>query len=187
MQQHWQQISAVGLFSLVTLNLVGHQEAFLSLNEVVHFEVENAQANHHIAILCHSLVGLEMLEGFGVGLDALVPHLDFVVAATKFAVYFTQVHHHAWVLLQVGDSLAVIGSCPLVFHLGLFAVRHEETPLCLCANIDEAILFLVMVEEILEVVDFILFDKVKSKIEMFFDEEAGVAVCVFVALLRCVG
>lgn len=127
-----------------------------------------------------------MLEGLCVGLDPLIPHPDFVVAPPQFAVDLAQIHHHARVLLQVGDSLTVVGSCAFVFHLGLLAVRHEEAPFSLSANVDEAILFFVMVQEILKVIDLILFYKVEGNIEVLFDKETRITVCVLVSFLRSV-
>ena len=58
-------------------------------------------------------------------------------------------------------------------------MSHEETPLGLGADVDEAVLFLVVVEEILELIDSVVLNHLEGLVEVFLDQEAGVAVIVF--------
>ena len=58
-------------------------------------------------------------------------------------------------------------------------MSHEETPLGLGADVDEAVLFLVVVEKILKLVDSTILNHLEGLVEVLLDQKAGVAVIVF--------
>ena len=66
----------------MSLYIVSHQEALLSLNEMVDLQVENPQGNDAISILSYLLAFLEDIKSRSVAKYALVPHPGLVVAPT---------------------------------------------------------------------------------------------------------
>jgi hypothetical protein len=55
--------------------------------------------------------------------------------------------------------LAVIGGCPLELQFALLAVRHQQTPFGLGAQVHEGVFFLEGVEEIFQLVVVLFFDE----------------------------
>lgn len=148
-QQEREDVCPVVCVSLVTPNVVSHQKTLLGLYEVVDLKVEDSQTDHRAGIFLDLLTLFEVVEGESVRTDGLVPHSALIETSAQLAVDDSEVdHHNARVLFQLFDDLTIIGSGPLVFQFGLFAMGHQQAPLGLRPDIDEAVFFFVVVKEV---------------------------------------
>lgn len=147
---------------------------------MVYLKVQDSQTYNTVGIFNNFFGLFEFIEGCCVGCHSFVPHSGLVVAAAQFEVDLTLVDwQHSRILGEIGDDLAVVGRGSFVLQLLFFAVSHEEAPFGLGADVDEAVLFFVVVEEILQLIDLIVLNHLQGLVEVLLDQEAGVAVIVF--------
>ena len=147
---------------------------------MIYLEVQDSETYNAVGILNNFFSLFEFIEGCCVGGHSLVPHSCLVVAPAQFEVDLPLVNgQHSRVFDEIGDNLAVVGCGSFVLQFFLFAVSHEQTPLGLGADVDEAVFILVVVEEILKLVNSVILDHLQGLVEVLLDQETCVAVVVF--------